>query len=148
MSRDGVELPPIGPGSNTVEIPWDREHTLQFRNECCYPITRTLGPGHDIPANQEIRFTFEGKPATIRVETRPKVSGKVLVVELDTPEDEKSPVRTWGAIGQNITIHFKGDLDMSKTLLLTIDAEGRLPRNERIVIRAAEKAEVPVKLDD
>ena len=148
VTLDGVELAPIGPGSNTVEIPWDGEHRLVFTNECCYQESKVLGPGHDVPPNNEIRFKFRGKHASVTVNTKPPTAGKVMVLELDHAEDEGHPVRTSGRIGEPISIHFTGDLDMSKTLLLTIDAEGRPPRNERITIRAAEKRPVPVNLDD
>jgi eukaryotic-like serine/threonine-protein kinase len=147
LTIDGQVQPPIGPASNTVEIPWDRPHRLEFTNECCYPVPWTLGPGNDVPPDHEIKFKFAGKPARLTVETTPPLTGKVRALEIAQPDEEHTPVDTWGPIGSPITIGFKGDRDMSKTLLLTIDAEGRLPQNKKIVVRAAENPTIPIKLD-
>jgi hypothetical protein len=104
-----------------------------------------VGPGHDLPADDRLVVRFEGKPAKVVVRTDPVTKGQVGVQELDPPPGRKA-LSTGGLIGEEIFISFDGDADMIKTLLLTIDADGRPARNEKRTIHAGEKLPVTITL--
>jgi hypothetical protein len=148
VSVEGGPAKPVEPGSNTVDLEWDRSHSLVFRNDdCCFEERREVGPDNE-PENNTLIMTMRGKPGRLLVTTEPPAKGKVFVTETERGEDETgSPVRLSGLVGEEILIPFTGDHDMTKKLLLTIAVEGKPPQNTEVTIRANTKHPVPVKLD-
>jgi hypothetical protein len=144
---DGTAQPPFNPGHNTIELTWDRDHTLEFRNDCCPPVVKQLGPTLPPPTDDRLIVKFEGKVAELSVTTDPAAEGGIGVNELDPPAGRK-PFVTGGKLGETIPISFEGDSDMVKTLQLTIDADGRPPKNVRRIIHAGEKLPVMIPLGE
>jgi hypothetical protein len=144
---DGTRQPDFNPGHNTVAIPWDRDHTLEFRNECCPPVVRHLGPGRDVPVDNHVIARFEGKPALVLVSTEPAAPGRFGVTETDPPPGRRR-FESSGALGEEIFIPFEGDSDMVKNLEFTIDADGRAPKNVSRTVHAGEKLPVKVPLGE
>jgi hypothetical protein len=152
LTLDGEVRPVIGPGTDKVELEWNRTHTLEFSSPCCIPRTELIGPEQEerLEGNPpRLRVVLQGKPAYLKVTTEPAAKGTVMIKEVDRGEDEQGkPVGISGLLGENIHISFAGDRDMRKRLELTIDIEGRDPTNHTVEIRAGEKLTEPVKLGD
>jgi tRNA A-37 threonylcarbamoyl transferase component Bud32 len=152
LTVDGEVRPAIGPGTDKVELEWNRSHTLEFSSPCCIPKTEVIGPEQEerLEGNPpRLRVVLQGKPAYLKVTTEPAAKGTVGIKEVDRGEDEQGkPVGVSGLLGENIHISFAGDRDMRKQLELTIDIEGRDPTNHTVEIRAGDKKAEIVKLGD
>ena len=152
LTVDGEVRPAIGPGTDKVELEWNRSHTLEFSSPCCIPKTELIGPEQEerLEGNPpRLRVVLQGKPAYLKVTTEPAAKGTVGIKEVDRGEDEAGkPVGVSGLLGENIHISFAGDRDMSKRLELTLDIEGRDPTNHTVEIRAGDRKTEPVKLGD
>jgi hypothetical protein len=136
-----------GPNKNTIELDMSREHELVFRNDdCCVPVTKRLGP-NDFPEDGRINARLQGRPAYLTIVTDPASRGTVGIFEMD-PDVKGKEVRGTGAIGSTITIPFTNDTNMTKTLEITISAEGRAAQNHTMVLRAAQTQTEKVKLLD
>jgi tRNA A-37 threonylcarbamoyl transferase component Bud32 len=136
-----------GPSKSTIELDMSREHELVFRNdECCVAVTKRLGP-NDFPEDGRISARLQGKPAYLTIVTDPASKGTVGVFEVD-PDVKGKDVRRTGAIGSVITVPFTDDTNMTKTLEITISAEGRTAQNHKMVLRAAQTQKETVKLID
>jgi hypothetical protein len=118
---------------------------VRFSNECCWPKDFTVGPRRELP---KFLFRLEPKPSRVTVQTLPDVRGHVLVEEIDPPEEGRKPFSGSADIGSPVTISFKDDSDMSKTLRFTVFVAGRDdPLKKQIVIRPAENRPITIKLD-
>jgi Protein kinase domain len=154
LKVDDEEKPPIGPGTDKLELEWDRTYSLEFSSVCCSPKTVLIGPGQEddlenTPKGHRLRVVLQGRPAYLTVHTDPPAKGSIGIKEIDRGEDEPGkPTETSGPLGSVIQISFANDRDMRKRLELTIDIQGRDPTNHTVEIRAGEKKIEPVKLGD
>jgi serine/threonine-protein kinase len=146
---DGQQWGSYDVDKTTLELDWTRDHELQFRNDCCEPKTIPVGPNHStLPSDNTLRIIFSGKTAFLKVIPKPAVKGRVAVEELD-PQEGQRPVNTFGGLDEQIFVTFAGDSDMSKLLRLTVVwDEGNKVRNFTVPIKAGQKLDHPVKLDD
>jgi tRNA A-37 threonylcarbamoyl transferase component Bud32 len=149
ITVDGVSRGFFGPGNETVQLDMTRDHELIFQNDdCCEPKRVKLGPNEPLPIGDRIPVKFEGRPAILTVKTDPPSKGSVGVWEINPDDGQKHPVKTSGELGSSIAISFKDDGNMSKQLVLTVSAEGRIAVNHQVEIHAGEKTEKTVKLDN
>src|SRR4029079_13278564 len=49
----------------SLEVPWDGDHTIEFRSPCCFPRRVLVGPAQDRPGNDHIVARLAGKPAAL-----------------------------------------------------------------------------------
>jgi tRNA A-37 threonylcarbamoyl transferase component Bud32 len=146
---DGQSRGFFGPYNDKVELDMKRDHELVFENpDCCEAKRVKLGPNEPLPPDGRILVRFEGRPATLTVKTDPPSKGSVGIYEPTPDEGQRRPVNTVGDLGSPISISFKDDKNMSKQLVLTISAEGRIPENHQLEIHAGEKVVKAVKLGD
>jgi serine/threonine protein kinase len=146
---DGNFWAAFGPGSNKITLDWTRDHTLEFRNDCCNPETVPVGPSNP-PADNRLFVRLTGRPATLVVQTNPASKGKVGVLEQPDGEEERGRrlLETSEQLGQPLTISFAGDANMKKKLLLTVKSDGdKRPRNYTVEIWAGKKLEKIVPLE-
>jgi eukaryotic-like serine/threonine-protein kinase len=147
VSVDGGTFDEIGPGTNTVELDWERNHTLVFRNECCWDEEKKLGPDFE-PENDRLAVLMRPRAAKLNVSTQPPAKGKVLIREIDIgDEDTGTPINLSASLGEEVAIQFAGDRDLFKRLELTVVPEGKQARIQVVEIQANKKRPVIVKLD-
>jgi tRNA A-37 threonylcarbamoyl transferase component Bud32 len=144
---DDVQLPDHNPGHSTIELTWDRDHRLEFRNPCCAPEIRRMGPSHPVPQDNRLVIRFQGRPAMLTVRTVPAAEGLVALTEADPPEEGRKDVRASGRIGEGISVPFEGDSDMVKNLKLTVDVAGRATKIVPYTIRSGDNKAVDVDLE-
>ena len=127
----------------TVELDVTTDHELVFKSPCCYDKTLTIGPSN-VPVGNRIRVPFQGKPANIVFKTDPPSKGRVGIYERDPEGGER--FETAANLGEPVHIRFGSDRDMAKTLILTLDIEGRGVENHEVLVRAGETGPKVVKL--
>ncbi len=146
---DGVFAMAFGPGSTTLNLDWNKDHLVEFKNDCCTTISLEVGPNKAPVRDNRLSPMFSGLPARLTVKTNPPLEGRVGVLELDKDDGRHRPVDTLDQLNTPITISFEGDTDMKKRLRLTVDTKGkRRPRNYDVEIHAGEKRVETVPLDD
>lgn len=149
ITVDGVSQGYWGPKNDKIALDMSRDHEIVLRNdECCAPEVRRIGPTGELPENDRLVVRFKGRPARLTVVTDPAQKGKVGIREIDPDPGQQKPVDSWGDLGSAINVPFSGDLDMRKTLLLTVSVPGRPPKNERVELQAGKSLTKQVTLDD
>ena len=146
ITVDGQSRGFFQPGNDKIELDVNRDHLLVFSNECCESKTIKIGPNETLPADGRIPVRLEGRPATLTVTTVPPSKGTFGIYEANPDEGQKHPVNTVGILGVPSFIPFQGDSNMSKRLVLTINAEGRDAENYEVEIHAGAKVEKEIKL--
>jgi hypothetical protein len=135
----------------TIELKWDRDYEIEFRNPCCGTVTRTVGPSQPPLPDGKLTVMFSGLPASLTVKPQPSVKGVVGVREIEPEEGQTRIVDTSGRLNEPISVAFRGDGDMRKKLQLTVvpdGGKGKKPTFQTVYIQAGETREVVVKLDD
>jgi eukaryotic-like serine/threonine-protein kinase len=148
---DGQKVGSYDVDRTTIDLDWSSDHELEFRNDCCYPVSRRVGPNSDPLPDNRLEIPFSGKAAILTVKSQPPFKGKVGVREVDGAEGQSRVIETYGDLEERIPITFDGDRDMKKSLQLTVvvdAADGKKKVLKTIDVSAGRNKDVVVKLDD
>ncbi len=148
---DGKKYGSYDVDKTTITLDWSQDHELEFRNVCCFSITRRVGPTADPLPEGFLSIPFQGRPMLLTVKTQPALKGKVSVRDLDAAEGPDAVKDVGGSLEEPINISFRGDTDMQKRLEVWVAAdapEGTKTGSQVATVRAGQNQEVVVKLDD
>jgi eukaryotic-like serine/threonine-protein kinase len=142
MVRKAVDL-----GRNTLDVPMDREHVIEFRNDtCCNPYVFHVGPNAPRILGDRLIGPMARKPARLRVTldppplTQPDMDYVVLPAG---PGATHVPFKT----GEEVSIFFDSQGEMRKKLLVTVYLEGRkVPVTREVEIAPGQDKNVPVHI--
>jgi tRNA A-37 threonylcarbamoyl transferase component Bud32 len=145
---DGRKVLKVDIGRNTLEIPWDREHVVEVRNDsCCDPVEFRVGP--DIP-RQEDRLIAQlpRKPAKLRVLLTPPPLTPPHMDYVTLPERPGSTHTPFTA-GEELLISFDASGETRKVLLVSVWLEGKtVPVRKRVEISAGQNIPLEIPLVD
>jgi hypothetical protein len=145
---DGRRVLKVDIGKRTFEVPWDREHLVEVRNDaCCDPMPFRVGP--DSPKVQDDRLIAPllRKPAKLRVVLAPPphVPVQMDYVVLDRPGAAHTPF----APGEELFISFDATSKLGKSLLISVYLDGKtVPVRQKVDLKPGENKALEVRLPE
>jgi tRNA A-37 threonylcarbamoyl transferase component Bud32 len=143
---DGKKAFDFGPQQNRIEIPWNKAHRLEFRNDsCCNRKEVTVGPQVYRPPGDHLFVNLDPKPARLVVTLDPPISGATLLIR----EINDAKARLWRAPaqpGEKIPVPFDAGDEMRKSLEVVI-FRGDQTITSQVTVAAGETRPITIHLD-
>ena len=143
---DGKKAFDFGPQQNRIEIPWNRAHRLEFRNDsCCNRKEVTVGPQVYRPPGDHLFVNLDPKPARLVVTLDPPIPGATLLIR----EINDAKAKLWRAPaqpGEKIPVPFDAGDEMRKSLEVVIFKGDKTITNQ-VTIAAGETRPITIHLD-
>jgi serine/threonine-protein kinase len=144
---DGKKEFDFGPQQNHIEIPWNKPHRLEFRNDsCCNRKEVLVGPQLYRPQGDHLFVSLDPKPARLLVTLDPPVPGATLLIR----EINESKAKLWRAraqAGEKITVPFDAGDEMRKSLEVMVFKGDKTTTNQ-VTITAGETRPVTIHVDE
>jgi len=144
---DGKKAFDYGPKQNHIQIPWNRAHRLEFRNDsCCNRKEVVVGPQLFRPPGDHLFVNLEPKPARLVVNLDPPSPGATMLIR----EINDVKPKTWRARavpGEKIPVPFDAGDEMRKSLDVVV-FKGEKTTTSRVMITAGETRPVTIHVDD
>jgi hypothetical protein len=136
---DGKKAFDFGPQQNRIDIPWNKPHRLEFRNDsCCNRKEVLVGPQLYRPQGDHLFVSLDPKPARLLVTLDPPVPGATLLIR----EINESKSKLWRAHaqpGEKIAVPFDAGDEMRK---------GDKTTTNQVTITAGETRPVTIHVDE
>jgi tRNA A-37 threonylcarbamoyl transferase component Bud32 len=130
---------------NTIDVPWDGRHVVEFQHERYEPYSFPLGPDLPRPIDDRLVGVLKPRIASLRVELAPRrPDAHILVVEV--PE-RPGGVHTSLLPGEQLSVSFDAGDEPKKTLEVSVYLDGRAPVAKRVGIASGQKMTVQIPLD-
>ncbi len=143
---DGTKAFDFGPQQNRIEIPWNKAHRLEFRNDsCCNRKEVTVGPQVYRPPGDHLFVNLDPKPARLVVTLDPPIPGATLLIR----EINDAKTKLWRAPaqpGEKIPVPFDAGDEMRKSLEVVIFKGDKTITNQ-VTIAAGETRPITIHLD-
>jgi serine/threonine-protein kinase len=143
---DGKKSFDFGPQQNRIEIPWNKAHRLEFRNDsCCNRKEVTVGPQVYRPPGDHLFVNLDPKPARLVVTLDPPIPGATLLIR----EINDAKTKLWRAPaqpGEKIPVPFDAGDEMRKSLEVVIFKGDKTITNQ-VTIAAGETRPITIHLD-
>jgi serine/threonine-protein kinase len=143
---DGKKAFDFGPQQNRIEIPWNKAHRLEFRNDsCCNRKEVTVGPQVYRPPGDHLFVNLDPKPARLVVTLDPPIPGATLLIR----EINDAKTKLWRAPaqpGEKIPVPFDAGDEMRKSLEVVIFKGDKTITNQ-VTIAAGEIRPITIHLD-
>jgi eukaryotic-like serine/threonine-protein kinase len=137
----------FGPQQNRIQIPWDRPHRLEFRNDsCCNRKEVTVGPQLYRPPGDHLFVNLDPKPARLVVTLDPPVEGANLLVR-EVNDAKPSPWRARAQPGEKIPVPFDAGDEMRKSLEVMV-FKGDKTTTSHVTITAGETRPVTIHVGE
>ncbi len=144
---DGKKAFDFGPQQNRIEIPWDRPHRLEFRNDsCCNRKDVVVGPQVLRPPGDHLFVNLDPKPARLVVTLDPPVPGATLLIR-EVNEAKSKPWRARAQAGEKIPVPFDAGDEMRKSLEVVV-FKGDKTTSKQVTITAGETRPVTIHADN
>lgn len=144
---DGTKAFDFGPQQNRIEIPWNKAHRLEFRNDsCCNRKEVVVGPQAFRPPGDHLFVSLDPKPARLSVTLDPPVPGATLLIR-EVNESKARPWRARAQAGEKIPVPFDAGDEMRKSLEVVVFKGDRTTTNQ-VTITAGETRPVTIHVDD
>jgi serine/threonine-protein kinase len=144
---DGKKSFDFGPQQNRLEIPWNRAHRLEFRNDsCCNRKEVTVGPQVYRPPGDHLFVNLDPKPARLVVTLEPPSQGATLLIR----EVNDTKTKLWRAPampGEKIPVPFDAGDEMRKSLEVVI-FKGDKTMTTPVTIAAGETRPITIHVDE
>jgi tRNA A-37 threonylcarbamoyl transferase component Bud32 len=144
---DGKKAFDFGPQQNRIEVPWNKPHRLEFRNDsCCNRKEVMVGPQLYRPPGDHLFVNLDPKPARLVVALDPPVPGATLLIR----EMNDSKAKAWRARalpGEKIPVPFDAGDEMRKSLEVVVFKGDKTTINQ-VTIAAGETLPVTIHVDD
>jgi len=144
---DGKKAFDYGPQQNRIEIPWNKPHRLEFRNDsCCNRKEVVVGPQLFRPPGDHLFVNLDPKPARLAVTLDPPVPGATLLIR-EVNESKAKPWRARAQDGEKIPVPFDAGDEMRKSLEVVVFKGDKTTTNQ-VAITAGETRLVTIHVDD
>jgi hypothetical protein len=144
---DGKKAFDYGPQQNRIEIPWNKPHRLEFRNDsCCNRKEVVVGPQIFRPPGDHLFVNLDPKPARLAVTLDPPVPGATLLIR-EVNESKAKPWRARALAGEKIPVPFDAGDEMRKSLEVMVFKGDKTTTNQ-VTITAGETRPVTIHVDD
>ncbi len=144
---DGKKAFDFGPQQNRIEIPWNRPHRLEFRNDsCCNRKEVLVGPQLYRPQGDHLFVSLDPRPAHLLVTLDPPLPGATLLIR----EVNEGKTKLWRARAQaaeKIAVPFDAGDEMRKSLEIVVFKGDKTTTNQ-VVITAGETRPVTIHVDE
>jgi len=144
---DGNKAFDFGPQRNRIEIPWDRAHRLEFRNDsCCNRKEVVVGPQLYRPPGDHLFVNLDPRPASLLVTLDPPQPGARLLIR----EVNDAKPKTWRAHaqpGEKVPVPFDAGDEMRKSLEVMV-FKGEKTTTSQVTITAGEIRPVTIHMGD
>jgi tRNA A-37 threonylcarbamoyl transferase component Bud32 len=144
---DGKKAFDFGPQQNRIDIPWNKPHRLEFRNDsCCNRKEVLVGPQLYRPQGDHLFVSLDPKPARLLVTLDPPVPGATLLIR----EINESKTKLWRAraqAGEKIAVPFDAGDEMRKSLEVVVFKGDKTTTNQ-VTITAGETRPVTIHVDE
>ena len=144
---DGKKAFDFGPQQNRIEIPWNRPHRLEFRNDsCCNRKEVLVGPQLYRPQGDHLFVSLDPRPAHLLVTIDPPLPGATLLIR----EVNESKTKLWRAraqAGEKIAVPFDAGDEMRKSLEIVVFKGDKTTTNQ-VAITAGETRPVTIRMDE
>jgi tRNA A-37 threonylcarbamoyl transferase component Bud32 len=144
---DGKKAFDYGPQQNRIEIPWNKPHRLEFRNDsCCNRKEVVVGPQLFRPPGDHLFVNLDPKPARLAVTLDPPVPGATLLIR-EVNESKAKPWRARAQSGEKIPVPFDAGEEMRKSLEVVV-FKGDKTTTRQVTITAGESRPVTIRVDE
>ena len=144
---DGKKAFDYGPQQNRIEIPWNRPHRLEFRNDsCCNRKEVVVGPQLYRPPGDHLFVNLDPKPAGLLVNLDPPQPGATLLIR-EVNDAKAKPWRAHAQPGEKVTVPFDAGDEMRKSLELVV-FKGERTTTSQVTITAGEIRPVTIYMGD
>jgi hypothetical protein len=144
---DGKKAFDYGPQQNRIEIPWNKPHRLEFRNDsCCNRKEVVVGPQLFRPPGDHLFVTLDPKPARLTVTLEPAVPGATLLIR-EVSESKAKPWRARAQAGEKIPVPFDAGDEMRKSLEVVVFKGDKTTTNQ-VTITAGETRPLTIHMDE
>jgi len=144
---DGKKAFDYGPQQNRIEIPWNKPHRLEFRNDsCCNRKEVVVGPQLFRPPGDHLFVNLDPKPARLAVTLEPPVPGATLLIR-EVNESKTKPWRARAQAGEKIPVPFDAGDEMRKSLEVVVFKGDKTTTNQ-VTITAGETRPVTIHVDE
>ncbi|HEX7499937.1 MAG TPA: serine/threonine-protein kinase [Polyangia bacterium] len=144
---DGKKAFDYGPQQNRIEIPWNKPHRLEFRNDsCCNRKEVMVGPQLFRPPGDHLFVNLDPKPARLAVTLDPPAPGATLLIR-EVNESKAKPWRARALAGEKIPVPFDAGDEMRKSLEVMVFKGDKTTTNQ-VTITAGETRPVTIHVDD
>jgi len=144
---DGKKAFDYGPQQNQIQIPWNKPHRLEFRNDsCCNRKEVMVGPQVYRPPGDHLFVNLDPKPARLVVALDPPAPGASLLVR----EINDSKTKPWHARaqpGEKIPVPFDAGDEMRKSLEVVV-FKGEKTTTNQVTLTAGETRPVTIHVDE
>jgi hypothetical protein len=144
---DGKKVFTVDIGRNTIDVPWDREHLVEVRNDsCCEPMPFRLGP--DLPPQEDrLVAPLRRKAARLRVKLTPAPLTPTHMDYVVLPERPGSTHTPFSA-NEELFISFDATGEVGKSLLVSVYRDGKdvLPIRKVVQIKPGQNISVEIPL--
>jgi hypothetical protein len=144
---DGKKAFDYGPQQNRIEIPWNKAHRLEFRNDsCCNRKEVVVGPQLFRPPGDHLFVNLDPKPARLAVTLDPPLPGATLLIR-EVNESKTKPWRARAQAGEKIPVPFDAGDEMRKSLEVVVFKGDKTTTNQ-VTITAGETRPVTIHVDE
>jgi tRNA A-37 threonylcarbamoyl transferase component Bud32 len=144
---DGKKAFDYGPQQNRIEIPWNKPHRLEFRNDsCCNRKEVVVGPQLFRPPGDHLFVNLDPKPARLAVTLDPPVPGATLLIR-EVNESKTKPWRARAQAGEKIPVPFDAGDEMRKSLEVVVFKGDKTTTNQ-VTITAGETRPITIHVDE
>jgi len=144
---DGKKSFDYGPQQNRIEIPWNKPHRLEFRNDsCCNRKEVMVGPQLFRPPGDHLFVNLDPKPARLTVTLDPPVPGATLLIR-EVNEAKAKPWRARAQAGEKIPVPFDAGEEMRKSLEVVVFKGDKTTTNQ-VTITAGETRPLTIHVDE
>jgi tRNA A-37 threonylcarbamoyl transferase component Bud32 len=144
---DGKKAFDFGPQQNRIEIPWNKPHRLEFRNDsCCNRKEVVVGPQLYRPPGDHLFVNLDPKPARLVVTLDPPVPGATLLIR-EVNDAKSKPWRAHAQPGEKVPVPFDAGDEMRKSLEVVL-FKGDKTSSTQVTITAGELRPVTLHVDE
>jgi tRNA A-37 threonylcarbamoyl transferase component Bud32 len=144
---DGKKAFDYGPQQNHIQIPWNKPHHLEFRNDsCCNRKEVMVGPMLYRPPGDHLFVNLDPKPARVVVGLDPPSPGASLLIR-EINDTKAKPWRARAQTGEKILVPFDAGDEMRKSLEVVV-FKGDKTTTKQVTITAGETRPVTIHVDE
>jgi tRNA A-37 threonylcarbamoyl transferase component Bud32 len=144
---DGKKAFDFGPLQNRIEIPWNKPHRLEFRNDsCCNRKEVAVGPELFRPPGDHLFVKLDPKPARLQVTLEPPLAGASLLIR-ELNDAKAKPWHARAIPGEKVLVPFDPGDEMRKSLEVAVFKGDKTTTNQ-VTITAGETRPVTIRVDD
>jgi serine/threonine-protein kinase len=144
---DGKKAFDYGPQQNRIQVPWNKAHQLEFRNDsCCNRKEVVVGPQLYRPPGDHLFVTLDPKPARLVVVIDPPAPGATVLIR-EMNDAKPKPWRARALPGEKVPVPFDAGDEMRKSLEVVVFKGDKTTTNQ-VTITAGETRPVTIHVDE